>query len=102
MADSELRSYLELRGSELEREEGLFYLENRMFSRLTCSEYLAIFRKFFVIEYLIVHVSAPGLRYRRSHSEEWELLKSRFAERDLLTFALTVWMRPIAREQAER
>jgi SAM-dependent methyltransferase len=99
MADSELRSYLERRGSDLERDEGLFYLQHGMFSRLTCAEYLSIFRQFFVVEYLIVHVSAPGLRYRRCHSKEWELLMSRFAERDLLTFALTVWMRPIAREQ---
>jgi hypothetical protein len=39
------------------------------------------------------------MRYKRSHPTEWRALTARYAERDLLTFSMTVWMRPKAAVQ---
>jgi SAM-dependent methyltransferase len=95
MTDRELELYLVARNDEEELGEGLFYLRNRMFSRLTIDEYLQIFERYFEVEHLIVHVSADGLRHRRSCQANWEILTRKFTERDLLTSGLTVWLRPL-------
>jgi hypothetical protein len=68
-----------------------------MFSRLTYDEHLAIFRRHFDIDHLMLTVSQDALRFRRTHPAAWAALTGRYPERDLLTFAMTVWMRPKSR-----
>ncbi len=94
MTDEEFEAYLEARGIPFEREQGLFFLRNRMFSRRTYDEYLTAFRRHFDLAHVIVHVSPRALRFKRERPDVWQALRSRFAEKDLLTFAATAWLRP--------
>lgn len=94
MPDAQLEAYLVARDIPIERDDGLLWLRSGMFSRLRYDEYLAIFRRQFEIVHLQVAVSQAGLRYQRAHPAAWAALRARFAERDLLTHAITVWMRP--------
>jgi SAM-dependent methyltransferase len=95
MTDEQLMRYLEARGIPSEIEDGLRWLRHGMFSRLRYEEYLDIFRRHFALEHVTLGVSQPALRYRRERPLEWAALTRRFAERDLLTFSMTVWMRPL-------
>jgi SAM-dependent methyltransferase len=97
MSDAQLEAYLVARDIAVERDDGLLWLRNGMFSRLRYDEYLAIFEGHFDIAHLQVAVSQPALRYKRAHPAAWAALTARFAERDLITHAITVWMRPLPR-----
>jgi SAM-dependent methyltransferase len=94
MTDDQLDAYLVAREIPLEMEDGLRWLRNGMFSRLRYDDYLAIFKRHFDLDHVVLAVSPPALRYKRAHSEAWAALTRRFAEKDLLTFSMTVWMRP--------
>ncbi|MBI5284580.1 MAG: class I SAM-dependent methyltransferase [Chloroflexi bacterium] len=94
MTDEQLDAYLVARGIPVEMEDGLRWLRNGMFSRLRYDDYLAIFKRHFDLDHVVLAVSPPALRYRRAHPEAWAALTRRFAEKDLLTFSMTVWMRP--------
>ncbi len=97
MTDAQLEQYLVARNIPVELDDGLVWLRNGMFSRLRYDEYLAIFRRHFDIAHLQITVSQDALRYKRAHPAAWAALTERIAERDLLTYAMTVWMRPRAR-----
>ncbi len=97
MSGAQLEAYLVARDIPVERDDGLLWLRNGMFSRLRYDEYLAIFERYFAIAHLQVAVSQPALRYKRAHPAAWAALTARFAERDLITHAITVWMRPLPR-----
>jgi len=94
--DAELERYLLARGIRSELEDGLVWLRHGMFSRLRYDDYLRIFRQHFNLSHTVLAVSQPALRYRRQHPVAWRALSARVAERDLLTFSMTVWMRPKA------
>lgn len=94
MTDADFERYLVARDIPVETEDGLVWLRNGMFSRLRYRDYVAIFRRHFDMEHLMIAVSPPALRYRRERPEEWRALTARYAEEDLLTFSATVWMRP--------
>ncbi len=94
MSDAEFEGYLVARGIPMEMEDGLVWLRNGMFSRLRYRDYVAIFRRHFDVQHLMLGVSQPAMRYRRQRPEEWRALTARYAEEDLLTFSATVWMRP--------
>jgi SAM-dependent methyltransferase len=96
MSDEQLERYLVARGIPSEIEDGLLWLRHGMFSRLCYADYVEIFRRYFAIEHMVLAVSGPGIRYKRAHAEEWRALSDRFDEADLLTFSMTVWMRPKA------
>ena len=100
MTDEQLDAYLVARGIPLEMEDGLRWLRNGMFSRLRYDDYLAIFRRHFDLDHVVLAVSPPALRYKRAHPEAWAALTRRFEEKDLLTFSMTVWMRPRPRATA--
>ncbi len=94
MSDEQFERYLVARGIRSEMEDGLLWLRNGMFSRLRYTDYLEIFKRHCQIEHLVLAVSQPALRYKRAHPAEWLALTRRFAEEDLLTFSITVWLRP--------
>jgi SAM-dependent methyltransferase len=94
MSDAQLERYIERRGIASEIDDGLLWLRHGMFSRLRYREYVSILKRHCVIEHLVLAVSQPALRYRREHGAEWRALTARYAEEDLLTFSITVWMRP--------
>jgi SAM-dependent methyltransferase len=94
MSDAQLQGYLENRGIASEIDDGLRWLRNGMFSRLRYAEYVEILKQHCAIEHLVLAVSQPALRYKREHPTEWRALRRRYAEEDLLTFSITVWMRP--------
>jgi hypothetical protein len=94
MTDAQFEAYLVERGIAYEQQEGLFWLRNAMFSRLSYDEYLSIFRRHFDVEHITLAVSPQALAYRRRHPDAWRLLCARFNEKDLLTFGATVWLRP--------
>jgi SAM-dependent methyltransferase len=94
MTDDQLARYLERRGIASELNDGLLWLRNGMFSRLRYAEYVEILKRHCAIEHLVLAVSQPALRYKRAHPAEWAALTRRYAEEDLLTFSITVWMRP--------
>jgi SAM-dependent methyltransferase len=94
MSDAQFDAYLVERGIAYEHQEGLFWLRNGMFSRLSYDDYLSIFRRHFDIEHITLAVSPQALAYRRAHRDAWRSLCARFPERDLLTFGATVWLRP--------
>ncbi len=96
MSAGELERYLQARAIPSEMEDGLLWLRNGMFSRLRYDEYLAIFKRYFDLEHVTLGVSQEALRYKRTHRREWHALTARYSERDLLTFSMTVWMRPKA------
>ena len=102
MTDAQFDQYLEARAIPSEMEDGLLWLRNGMFSRLRYHEYREILQRDFEFEHVILGVSAEALRYKRSHPLEWRALCERHAERDLLTFSMTVWMRPRAVAAADR
>jgi SAM-dependent methyltransferase len=94
MTSGDLEQYLDRRGIASEIEDGLLWLREGMFSRLRYAEYIEIFKRHCAIEHLTLAVSQSALRYRREHGAEWRALRQRYAEEDLLTFSITVWMRP--------
>jgi SAM-dependent methyltransferase len=94
MSDGQLERYLEQRGIASEIDDGLLWLRHGMFSKLRYAEYVEILKRHCAIEHLVLAVSQPALRYRREHAAEWRALTRRYAEEDLLTFSITVWMRP--------
>jgi len=94
MSDEQFEHYLVARGIPTEMEDGLVWLRNGMFSRLRYTDYLEIFKRHCQIEHLVLAVSQPALRYKREHPHEWRALTKRYAEEDLLTFSITVWLRP--------
>ena len=94
MTDEQLDAYLVARGIPFEMSDGLHWLRNGMFSRMRYDDYLTIFKRHFDLEHVVLAVSPPALRYKRAYPEAWAALTRRFAEKDLLTFAMTVWMRP--------
>jgi SAM-dependent methyltransferase len=94
MGDDELERYLVARGIRSELDDGLLWLRNGMFSRLRYDDYLEIFKRYFSIEHLVLAVSGPAMRHKRTRPAEWHALTQRFEEADLLTFSMTVWMRP--------
>ena len=96
MSDEQLEAYLVRRAIPSEMEDGLLWLRNGMFSRLRYTDYAEIFKRYFAIEHMTLAVSGPAMRYRRTHAAEWRALTQRFDEADLLTFSMTVWMRPKA------
>jgi SAM-dependent methyltransferase len=96
MSDEQFQAYLSARGIQTELEEGAFWLRNNMFSRLRYDEYLAIFKSRFELDHVVLAVSADAQQYKRAHPSEWAALRERHAERDLLTYGMTVWMRPRA------
>jgi len=97
MDDAQFEAYLVGRAIPYEQGEALAWLRNGMFSRLTYDRYAAIFERYFDIEHLTLAVSPQALAYRRSNPEAWRALRARYAERDLLTFGATAWLRPRAR-----
>jgi SAM-dependent methyltransferase len=97
MSDEQLERYLVARDIPSEADDGLLWLRNGMFSRLRYSDYVEIFKRHCAIEHLVLAVSQPALRHKRAHPAEWRALTSRFAEEDLLTFSITVWLRPQGR-----
>ena len=94
MTEAQFDAYLVERGIAYEQQEGLFWLRNGMFSRLSYDEYLSIFRRHFDVEHITLAVSPQALAYRRKHPDAWRSLCARYDERDLLTFGATVWLRP--------
>jgi hypothetical protein len=94
MSDKQFERYLIARGIPLELEDGLLWLRNGMFSRLRYTDYLETFKRHCQIEHLVLAVSPPALRYKREHPHEWRALTTRYPEEDLLTFSITVWLRP--------
>jgi SAM-dependent methyltransferase len=96
MSDEQLEEYLVRRNIASEIDDGLLWLRNGMFSRLRYTDYAEIFKRYFSIEHMVLAVSGPAMRYRRTHAAEWRALTARFDEADLLTFSMTVWMRPKA------
>jgi SAM-dependent methyltransferase len=94
MTDAQFDAYLVERGIAYEQREGLFWLRNGMFSRLSYDEYLSIFRRHFDVEHITLAVSPQALVYRRKHPGAWRSLCARYGERDLLTFGATAWLRP--------
>jgi len=94
MNDEQLEAYLVQRAIPSETEDGLVWLRNGMFSRLRYTDYAEIFKRYFAIEHMTLAVSRPAMRYRRTNAAEWRALTARFDEADLLTFSMTVWMRP--------
>jgi SAM-dependent methyltransferase len=94
MTDAQLEDYLVARAIPIEMEDGLRWLRNGMFSRLRYDDYLAIFRRHFDLDHVVLAVSQDALRYKRTHPAAWAALTQRFDERDLLTFSMTAWMRP--------
>ena len=94
MSDAELERYFVARAIPSEMDDGLRWLKNGMFSRLRYTEYLEIFKRHCKIEHLVLAVSQPALRYKRAHPVEWNALLRQFDEADLLTFSITVWLRP--------
>lgn len=97
MNDEQLERYLVARGIESELQDGLVWLRNGMFSRMRYREYLAVFRAHFDMAHVQIAISPAALRYKRAHPDVWRSLNERFAEEDLLTFAMTAWMRPKVR-----
>jgi SAM-dependent methyltransferase len=95
MSDEQLARYIERRGIASEMNDGLLWLRHGMFSKLRYAEYIDILKRHCAIERLVLAVSQPALRYKREHPAEWAALTSRYAEEDLLTFSITVWMRPL-------
>jgi hypothetical protein len=93
MNEAQFEAYLVERGIAYEQQEALFWLRNGMFSRLTYDEYLAVFRRHFDIAHVTLAVSPQALAYKRAHPDAWRSLCARYAERDLLTFGATVWLR---------
>jgi hypothetical protein len=65
MTDEQLDAYLVARGIPLEMEDGLRWLRNGMFSRLRYDDYLAVFKRHFDLDHLVLAVSPPALRYKR-------------------------------------
>jgi SAM-dependent methyltransferase len=102
MSDDEFDRYLTERDLPYELEEGRHWLRNGMFSRLRYDDYLAIFRRHFDLEHVVLGVSQEALRFRRRQPAQWRALTRRYAEKDLLTFSMTVWMRPKAGQQQAR
>jgi SAM-dependent methyltransferase len=94
MSDEQLERYLEARAIPSEVDDGLLWLRSGMFSRLRYTDYAEIFKRYYAIEHMTIAVSGPAMRYRRAHAAEWRALTQRFDEADLLTFSMTVWMRP--------
>lgn len=94
MSDRQLEHYLVARGIPSELQDGLLWLRNGMFSKLRYDDYLEIFKHHFNLDHVTLGVSRQALAYRRSHPYQWRALARRFAERDLLTFSMTAWMRP--------
>jgi SAM-dependent methyltransferase len=99
MSDEAFDRYLTERNIPLEREEALHWLRNGMFSRLRYDDYLAIFKRHFDLDHVVIGVSQEALRYRRQDAARWTELTRRYAEKDLLTFSMTVWMRPKQAQQ---
>jgi ubiquinone/menaquinone biosynthesis C-methylase UbiE len=99
MSDGEFDRYLAERNIPLEEEEARHWLRNGMFSRLRYDDYLAIFKRHFDLEHVVIGVSQDALRYRRQDAARWSELTRRYAEKDLLTFSMTVWMRPKVAQQ---
>jgi hypothetical protein len=97
MEPDALATYLVARAIPSEIDDGLRWLRNGMFSRLRYHEYLDVFRRHFAVEHVIAGVSQDALRYRRRNPATWRALRTRFDEADLLTFSMTVWMRPLPR-----
>jgi SAM-dependent methyltransferase len=100
MTDDEFEAYLLARAIPFEMEDGLHWMRHGMFSRLRYNEYLAIFRRHFDLDHLVLAVSPPALRYKRAHPDAWAALTRHVAEEDLLTFSMTVWMRPKPRVES--
>jgi hypothetical protein len=94
MSDEALEHYLVRRAIPSEIDDGLLWLRHGMFSRLRYADYLEIFKRYFSIEHVILGVSGDALRHKRTHAAEWGALAERFDEADLLTFSMTIWMRP--------
>jgi len=99
MSDAEFDGYLAERNIPLEQEEARHWLRNGMFSRLRYDDYLDIFKRHFDLEHVIIGVSQEALRYRRQDAARWSELTRRYTEKDLLTFSMTVWMRPKVAQQ---
>jgi ubiquinone/menaquinone biosynthesis C-methylase UbiE len=95
MSDAELERYLVQRNIPGELEDGLVWVRNGMFSKLRYDEYLAIFERYFHLEHVTLAVSPPAMRFRRERPSEWRYLTARYDEADLLTYAMTVWLRPL-------
>ncbi len=93
MSDAEFERYLVARNVPSELEDGLVWLRNGMFSRLRYEDYLAIFKRHFDLEHVVLAVSEQALRHKRTHPDEWRALLRDHAEQDLLTFSMTIWMR---------
>lgn len=102
MSDEQFERYLVARGIPSEMEDGLVWLRDGMFSRLRYTDYIEIFKRHCQIEHLVLAVSQPALRHKRAHATEWLALTRRFAEEDLLTFSITVWLRPRAVTEPRR
>lgn len=94
MTDAQFEQYLVARNRPGEIEDGLLWLRNGMFSKLRYDDYLAIFDRYFTPEHVVLAVSPAALRYQRQQPERWRALRQRFDDRDLLTYAMTVWLRP--------
>jgi ubiquinone/menaquinone biosynthesis C-methylase UbiE len=94
MDDDQLERYLVERNIASEVEDGLLWLRCDMFSRLRYTDYVEIFKRHCTVEHLVLAVSPPALRFRRERPSEWRALTQRYAEEDLLTFSITVWLRP--------
>jgi hypothetical protein len=47
------------------------------------------------LEHVTLAVSPPAMRFRRERPSEWRYLTARYDEADLLTYAMTVWLRPL-------
>jgi SAM-dependent methyltransferase len=101
MCDEQFEEYLLARAIPSELEDGLVWLRHGMFSRLRYDEYMSVFKRHFDLDHVMVAVSQPGLRHKRDRPDEWRALTARFAEQDLLTFSMTVWMRPKSRPAAQ-
>jgi ubiquinone/menaquinone biosynthesis C-methylase UbiE len=101
MNDAQFEAYLIERGIAYEQQEALFWLRNGMFSRLTYDEYLTACRRYFDVVHVTLAVSPQALAYKRKHPDAWRSLCARYAERDLLTFGATVWLRARAAAQGD-
>jgi ubiquinone/menaquinone biosynthesis C-methylase UbiE len=92
----QFKNFIVFRQRPVEQQECLFYLDNNMFSYWTMDQYLDAFKAFDTL-FSIVFLSPEAYQYRYAHQSEWEQLKTKMPEKDLLVSGLAIWLRKPAR-----
>jgi SAM-dependent methyltransferase len=59
------------------------WIEEGLFNHLRLEEYLALFAKYFEVEFLLVVGSPDAEKFKNEHPHEWQELRANYSESDL-------------------